>query len=1037
MTTDGRRNPRHLGVAIIGILCLTAAVNALVPAPTTVSRDGLDLPLEPLSVADTTVLHDGLGHHLVRAPALSPTVPTAEPDATPAAAPVLRVDELAALGSQVHHLDGDGATDLVAVLDDGRRVPVRPEEPETVAARPGGLGGLIADAATRRVERLGDGWYAVTTARDDADFAELVDRLGIESIPDVPLQTFSDDERAGDLWGLDNRGNGVIGGVQAVLDVDTDGVEARSVERGDGVIVAVIDSGADPGHADLPVFWSNTDENCDNRIDDDGNGYVDDCHGWDFFNDDNSPFDLGVDNSHGTHVTGTIAATPDNRVGIAGLSPGVTIMNLKALENGSTWMSSAAAAVRYAVDNGASVINASWGSTGATRAQVPALEAAVEYAREHGVVVVAAAGNAGADLATSPTFPASFPHDNVISVGAHTAAGAAPGFSNHGDVEVDLHAPGHYIVSTVPGGYAAKQGTSMAAPHVTAAVALVQARDPGADVTAVRRALLDTVDRRPDLEGLSATGGSLNAARAIGVEAGVEGAPLEVTVHGLDTLTDGATGSLSVRTVVRDPSILGGRPVHVRATVLTSIAGVDHGVVGLPVTVDGRPTSTDDHAQFLLGAAHSADDTALLRGVHHTVGLALPAGQYALVVELVDARDPDAAYGPAAVVFTNVPATDSPAEGDGDVNGGGGDPDSMVDAPIDPAPTTPTPGPSPAPPPAPAPPGGAPTPDAGGAPAPTTGAPMPDEGAEPVTNPPPASTPPDETQRDETERDDPAAPAPTAPPAGAAPAPPPEPGWSPPADPAPSVDEPAHGVPPAPREEPLQPVTRAGMTLLKVAPSWGRPAGGNLTVLHGRHLPDAPRVFVGPFPVQVHRSSPTSLLVEMPAATPGSYDVTVIGDGGEVRLRLGYVYAPEKPVPGEPVAPGPSAPPTFSDPDPAAPSAPEDGDASPAPVSVDDGPTADPDHGSGPDDPTNDPSSDHAAVTTTTTLPPPDGRARLELTERAASQPAELLASLPAGVSLHRVVVGSPVELPAVDWPARSCRRPACGAELHLWDQGG
>lgn len=203
------------------------------------------------------------------------------------------------------------------------------------------------------------------------------------------------------------------------------------------VVVAVIDTGLDWHHLDIDAgnIWRNAAEYPGNGVDDDNNGYVDDIIGWDFMGKHNRPWDF---DGHGTVVTGVIAAA-HNDVGIAGINPHVKIMVLKAVSNfGTTRPSFIAEAIVYAVDNGARVINISVGGPHASRM----VQAAINYAHQEGVLVVAASGNDGAEL--DDYGPGG--GDNVLTVGATYIDDRATAFSNYGD-QVDLVAPGVDVLS--------------------------------------------------------------------------------------------------------------------------------------------------------------------------------------------------------------------------------------------------------------------------------------------------------------------------------------------------------------------------------------------------------------------------------------------------------------------------------------------------------------------------------------------------------------------------------------------------------------
>jgi subtilisin family serine protease len=215
-------------------------------------------------------------------------------------------------------------------------------------------------------------------------------------------------------------------------------------------------------------------------------------------------------------VAGIIGAEGNNALGTVGVDWKVRLMPLKFLNsNGEGNTADAAEAIEYAIDGGAKVINASWGGPAFSMA----LFQAHKEASDHGVLVVAAAGNDGENADVSPDYPAAFDLPNVISVAASDPEDKLLYFSNYGRRSVDLAAPGDEIYSTVPsrmGSYATYSGTSMAAPFVSGAAALYYARYPGSSAQQVRDALLGTVDPLPTLAGKTVTGGRLNLARALG-----------------------------------------------------------------------------------------------------------------------------------------------------------------------------------------------------------------------------------------------------------------------------------------------------------------------------------------------------------------------------------------------------------------------------------------------------------------------------------------------------------------------------------------
>ncbi|MFC1815865.1 S8 family peptidase, partial [Thermodesulfobacteriota bacterium] len=246
------------------------------------------------------------------------------------------------------------------------------------------------------------------------------------------------------LWGLHNTGQDVGQGDQVKSgtdDADIDAPEAWDITTGSSdVVVAVIDSGVDYNHPDLAAnIWTNTGEIAGNGIDDDGNGYVDDVSGWDFFNDDNDPVDS---NEHGTHVAGIIAAVGNNSTGVAGVSWTAKIMPLRVI-GALGYVSDIISAIQYATEKGAHVINLSLGGPNSSIAEKAAIDAS-------SAVVVCAAGNDGTDNDTSPFYPASYDSPNIIAVAATDQDDALASFSNFGVTSVDVAAPGKNIYSTIP-----------------------------------------------------------------------------------------------------------------------------------------------------------------------------------------------------------------------------------------------------------------------------------------------------------------------------------------------------------------------------------------------------------------------------------------------------------------------------------------------------------------------------------------------------------------------------------------------------------
>ncbi|MEH2300716.1 MAG: S8 family peptidase [Nostoc sp.] len=255
---------------------------------------------------------------------------------------------------------------------------------------------------------------------------------------------------------------------------------------GKGVVVAVVDTGVDYNHEDLKDnIWTNPKEIAGNGKDDDGNGYADDIHGWNFVDNTNNVLD---DNGHGTHVSGTIAGE-NNNYGVTGIAYDAKIMPVKVLDDsGSGSFNSISKGIRYAVDNGANVINLSLGGPSSNST----LESAIDYASSKGVIVVMAAGNDGG---SSPEYPASYASKSGIAVGAVDINNNMPDFSDRsGTKEIAyVTAPGVKVYSSVPNNqYATYSGTSMAAPHVAGVVALMLSANHNLTDAQVRQIVTET-----------------------------------------------------------------------------------------------------------------------------------------------------------------------------------------------------------------------------------------------------------------------------------------------------------------------------------------------------------------------------------------------------------------------------------------------------------------------------------------------------------------------------------------------------------------
>jgi subtilisin family serine protease len=341
-------------------------------------------------------------------------------------------------------------------------------------------------------------------------------------------------------YALLNTGQYAYGTIGA----DIKATEAWQVLTGyHGVAVAVLDTGIDYNHPDLIAnMWRNDAEcyNGVNNFDDDGNGYIDDCAGWNFVtcnnyedfedtwgktfvcSETNTPGNDPMDDyGHGTHVAGIIGAVGNNGIGISGVMWNALLMPVKVFnKEGQGSDADIVAGLEYAMNKGARIVNASFGGYGWS----DTLFDAFQEAADRGVLVVASAGNDSNNNDLNPVYPASYIFDNIISVAATDQDDKLVSFSNVGIVSVDVAAPGVYIFSTVPTwlpdyqGYAYLDfydGTSMSAPHVAGLAGLLSTYYYNFTSSQIRKMVLNYVDFPPSLSGKISTAGRINAWRSM------------------------------------------------------------------------------------------------------------------------------------------------------------------------------------------------------------------------------------------------------------------------------------------------------------------------------------------------------------------------------------------------------------------------------------------------------------------------------------------------------------------------------------------
>ncbi|MCC5806640.1 MAG: S8 family serine peptidase [Opitutales bacterium] len=424
----------------------------------------------------------------------------------------IRVEEFARRGND----GGDTVEHRVEMVAD--RILVRPSGDGPAEAF---LDAALADLPAQPGDALTrSGWRRVVVDSDDPDAVPmLVAALGAGAVyaePDYIVRSFAEPNDLrfldGSLWGLRNTGqnNGVPG-----ADISAEAGWATRHDAGE-VIVGVIDSGLRLTHEDIVAnLWTNPGETADGT-DTSGSGYIDDIHGINAIDLSGNPVD---ESGHGTHVAGTIGAVGNNGVGMTGVAWNVRIMALRFLgAGGSGAVSDAILCIEYGVENRAHILNNSWGGP----VYSAALYDAVKAARDAGVIFVAAVGNSASNTDLAPVFPASLPFENVVGVASTDRRDERSRFSSYGEGSVDLAAPGTDILSLgndSDSHYRSTSGTSMAAPHVSGALALLRAEFPGDSWAQLINRLYGGVDRIAALDGgVVGTGGRLNLAGAFAAD---------------------------------------------------------------------------------------------------------------------------------------------------------------------------------------------------------------------------------------------------------------------------------------------------------------------------------------------------------------------------------------------------------------------------------------------------------------------------------------------------------------------------------------
>jgi subtilisin family serine protease len=389
------------------------------------------------------------------------------------------------------------------------------KEKENVLARVNGK--VLEKIHTKAMEKDGDteGIVLINTSLDALDAKVKINGPEIEYAE--PNYIYTHEAIANDPYFTNNS----LWGMSSTFGSQASIAWGKGNTGSSSVVVGVIDEGIQYDHPDLDgQIWTNPNEIDGDGIDNDHDGYIDDIHGWDFANNNNSIYDggtTGSQDSHGTHVSGTIGAKANNTIGVVGMNWHISIISAKFLTPTGGTTANAIKAIDYFVTLkglGLNIValNNSWGGGGYSQA----LYDAISRANKADILFIAAAGNGnnagiGINIDKKPSYPASYNISNVIAVAAIDVTGKLATWSNYGAKTVHLGAPGVGIWSTVPGTlqYASYSGTSMATPHVTGAVALYASIHPGT-AAQIKAAILGSVTKYTALSGKTVSGGRLN-----------------------------------------------------------------------------------------------------------------------------------------------------------------------------------------------------------------------------------------------------------------------------------------------------------------------------------------------------------------------------------------------------------------------------------------------------------------------------------------------------------------------------------------------
>ncbi|MBO7747494.1 S8 family serine peptidase [Paenibacillus sp. MWE-103] len=366
-----------------------------------------------------------------------------------AASAAARFEPLSRFGMEVLDLaPGADAGSVVASLNANPDVlyaepDVKIRKHMSLKPKPGAasLGGNAADSATGPSAPSADPLVAPSSSSDSAS---ALQKAASEAAVSAAAPSYPDDPLFSSQWGLHNEGQS-IDGSYGNYDVDVDAPEAWGVTKGSqDTIVAILDTGVDVNHPDLAAnAWRNANEIPGNGVDDDGDGFIDDVYGWNFYGNNNQPYSIYDDDFYGTQIAGVLAAKDDNSAGISGVAPNIRYMPLKVMGYDGGYVSDALRAIDYAERMGAKIANISWSAETYSNALKDAIDAS-------DMLFVASAGEDYVNLNKDdyPEYPAVYDSDNILSV---AGLGMDGNFYNvYGMKSVDIAAPSAKILTTLP-----------------------------------------------------------------------------------------------------------------------------------------------------------------------------------------------------------------------------------------------------------------------------------------------------------------------------------------------------------------------------------------------------------------------------------------------------------------------------------------------------------------------------------------------------------------------------------------------------------